>query len=275
MLPPGGQLYAIEHMSSDVLGSRQGVAQKGETMAKSAQIRFWGAVLMAISSLFFSRGLPYAATADNSAEPGGFCSVGQTWPGYDPAWIEPGTISGNGQTFCVLIEPGEGCACSLGYQVSTVDFFLGLPDDSPTPLTISVSMGLKDVIPDPAGIMPWVPGETLCETPVRAFTFFIPKSYVGFGIALDCNCAAIEGPAFLFFTVHSELDPPGGLYTTGGGAPTANQSLAVIGGQWVDLTVAGILTRGDLVVSGSARCCEFPIATTDESWGSLKARYRN
>ena len=47
-------------------------------------------------------------------------------------------------------------------------------------------MGLKDAIPDPAGIMPWVPGETFCETPVRAFTIFIPKPYVGFGILPCC-----------------------------------------------------------------------------------------
>ena len=244
-------------------------------MVKISRVRLSGVAFLALLCALLLYGSVPAVADNGVVTSGGFCWVGQTWPGYDPAWMEPGTITGNGQTFCTLIEPGQGCACSLGYQLTTIDFFLGLADEAPTPLTISVSMGLKDAIPDPAEIMPWVPGETFCETPVRAFTFFIPKPFVGFGIALDCDCAAIESPAFLFFTIHSELDPPGGLYTTGSGKPTPNQSFAVLGGQWVDLTVAGILTRGDLVVSGSARCCELPISTSRESWGSLKARFRD
>ena len=40
-----------------------------------------------------------------------FCPVGQVWPGYDPEYIEPGTIPGGGQTFFVLVEPSESCDC--------------------------------------------------------------------------------------------------------------------------------------------------------------------
>ena len=48
----------------------------------------------------------------------------------------------------------------------------------------------------------------------------------------------------------------------------------VVDDEPVDMVAEGILTRGDLVVSGSARCCETPIANTAESWGSIKATYR-
>ena len=142
------------------------------------------------------------------------------------------------------------------------------------PLTVTVSLGWQEAVADPSGQLAWLPGDVLCETPVRAFTFDIPKPYVGFGIALDCECAAIERPAFLFFTIHSTLDPPGGLYTTGSGNPALNRNLTLVDGIWVDLAAAGILTRGNLVVSGFAQCCELPVAPLTKSWGDLKARYR-
>jgi hypothetical protein len=200
--------------------------------------------------------------------PGGFCLVGQQWPGYDADWIEPETITGNGQTFFALFSPNENCSFATGFKVSTADFYMTFPDDSPLPITITVSMGLKEAIPDQGSPIPWLPGDTICETPVRAFTMYIHKDYVGFGIALECDCLSFEGPYFLFFTIHSKMDPPGGLYTTGEGVPELGRFLTLVDNQLVDMVEVGILTRGDLVVSGSARGCYMPV---DVSWGSLPA----
>ncbi len=203
----------------------------------------------------------------------GFCPVGQTWPGWDPDWVEPGTITG-GQTFCALVDPGESCSCSDGFRLTTTDVFMGLAEDAPVPLTITVSMGLKQAIADPDGPIPWRPGETICVTPIRDFTSYIKKDFVGFGIGLDCECRAMEGPYFLYVTVHSELDPPAGFYTTGDGPPDTGRFLTLVDDEWVDLVATGVLTRGGLVLSGSARCCEGPVATTPLSWGEIKALYR-
>jgi len=137
------------------------------------------------------------------------------------------------------------------------------PDDSPLPITITVSMGLKEAISDQGGPIPWLPGATVCETPVRDFTIYMPKKFVGFGIALECDCVSMESPYFLFFTIHSAMDPPGGFYTAGGGAPDLGRFLTFVDDQWIDLVAEGILTRGDLVVSGSARCCETPVAVDE------------
>lgn len=203
-----------------------------------------------------------------------YCSVGQVWPGYDLTWGEPGTIDGGGQTLSALVDPGDGCACSPGFELGTVTIYLTVPEGAPLPLTVTVSMELSEAVPGPAGFGSWVPGATLCETPVRDFTSEIPKPFVGFGIGLDCDCATMGPPYFLSFTVHSVMDPPLGFYTAGGGAPAEGRFLTRVDSQWVDLVAAGILTRGALVVEGSARCCEVPIAASARSWGSLKALYR-
>ena len=93
--------------------------------------------------------------------PGGFCPVGQTWPGYDPEMIEPGTITGGGETFYTLFDPQDGCDCPLGFEITTIDFFMAYPDDSPVPITITVSMGLKEAVPDPSGQLPWALSRSL------------------------------------------------------------------------------------------------------------------
>ena len=208
------------------------------------------------------------------AVPDGFCPVGQTWPGYDPEWIEPGTITGGGETFYTLFDPQDGCDCPLGFDVTTIDFFMAYPDDSPVPITITVSMGLRQAVSAPDGPIPWLPGALVCETPVRDFTMYIPKLYVGFGIALECECVLMDAPYFLFFTIHSVMDPLGSFYTTGGGKPELGRNLAHVDGQWVDLVAEGILTRGNLVISGSAHCCEPPVAVEVGSWSGIRALFR-
>jgi len=218
-----------------------------------------------------SGGLAFPGDDPELRGPGDYCPVGQVWPGYDPDWIEPDTITGGGETFYALFDPSEGCDCPLGFDVTTTDFFMTFPDDSPLPITITVSMGLKEAISDQGGPIPWLPGATVCETPVRDFTIYIPKPFVGFGIALECDCISMESPFFLFFTIHSAMDPPGGFYTAGGGSPELGRFLTFVDDQWVDLVAEGILTRGNLVVSGSARCCEHPVAVDepDESLPSV------
>ena len=62
-------------------------------------------------------------------------------------------------------------------------------------------MGLKEAIADPGGPIPLLPGATICETPMRDFTTYIPKDYIGFGIALECDCVTMDDPYFLFFTI--------------------------------------------------------------------------
>lgn len=203
-----------------------------------------------------------------------FCPVGQVWPGYDPAWVEPGVITGQGQTFYALIEPGDGCDCPVGFRVSTIDFFMTLPEETQYPVTLSVSMGLREVVPDPEGVFDWLPGPVGCETPIRDFHIPFHKSHVGFGIALECDCFEVGAPAFLYFTIHSQVNPAGGLYTTGNGAPDPGRFLTVVENQWVDMVTQGILTRGELVVSGFASCCEPPVDQAATDWGSLKALYR-
>ncbi len=218
-------------------------------------------------------GLPFISMAISGDENilsgrGGFCLVGQQWPGYNADWIEPETITGNGQTFLALFSPNENCSFATGFNVSTADFFMTFPDDSPLPIAITMSMGLKEAIPEQGSPIPWLPGNTICETPVRTDTIYIHKDYVGYGIALECDCLAVVGPYFLFFTIHSQMDPPGGLYTSGEGVPELGRFLTLVDNQLVDMVAEGILTRGDLVVSGFARGCDTPV---DVAWRSLPA----
>jgi len=155
-----------------------------------------------------------------------------------------------------------------------MDVFMILADDTPLPTTITVSMGLAEAVADAGGPLPWLPGDSICETPVRDFTIQIPKQYVGFGIALECECVAVNAPTFLYFTVHSTLDPPGGFYTAGGGTPAPGRFLTRVDGEWLDLVAAGILTRGDLVLSGFAECCEGPVGIDGQRWGSIRSLFR-
>jgi len=62
--------------------------------------------------------------------PTDFCPMGQVWPGFDPDWIEPGTITGGGQTFYALVDPDENCTCPVGFREPAVDFFMTLPEES-------------------------------------------------------------------------------------------------------------------------------------------------
>jgi hypothetical protein len=237
-------------------------------------ILFLVIVLSVQGNGLLSGGAGHAAEVPIGQDKDRFCPVGQGWPGYDPEFIEPGTISGGGQTFFVLFDPSENCDCPVGFELSTIDMLMFVPDDSPFPIDIVVSMGLHEAVPDDSGQFTWLPGETVCETPERQFTVPWPKQYVGFGSAAECDCMEVGRPAFLSFTIHSELDPPGGFYTTGGGAPDTGRALAMIDNAWVDLVEAGILTRGDLVLSGFAQCCEPPVPTSTERWGTIKALYR-
>jgi len=226
--------------------------------------------VLILSLVVVSFGIPSGATA----APRGYCPVGQVWPGYDPGWIEPGTIAGGGETFLALFDPTESCSCPIGFDLTTIDFFMTYPDDSPVPITITVSMGLVEAVAAGDGSRSWSPGATICETPVRDFTMYIPKDYVGFGIALECDCVTMDQPYFLSFTIHSEMDPVGGLYTDGTGTPALGHFMTMVDGQWIDMVAEGILTRGGLVVSGSAQCCETPVAADETSWSTIKAFFR-
>jgi len=70
------------------------------------------------------------------------------------------------------------------------------------------------------------------------------------------------------------MDPLGSFYTTGGGKPEPGRNLAYVDDQWIDLVAEGILTRGNLVISGSARCCEPPVAVEVGSWSGIRALFR-
>jgi len=227
--------------------------------------RFWMGLAIALAIMLSGAAL---------AGPDGFCTVGQDWPGWDPEWIEPGTITGGGQTFFALVDPGDGCSCPIGFRLTTAQVYLAIDPEMPIPATITVSMGLSEAVSESDGSPNWLPGATICETPVRDFTMFIPKDYVGFGIALGCDCLTMDAPYFLFYTIHSVMGPPGGFYTTGSGAPEPGHFLTFDDSGWVDLAAAGILTRGDLVLSGAAQCCETPVAADARNWGDIKAMFR-
>ena len=227
----------------------------------------WQGVLRPLAIM--SAGMLSASPADAAPEigatgPGGYCLIGQEWPGFNPDWIEPARITGGGQSFFALVEPSEGCACPEGFQLATTDFFMTIAESTPLPITISVSMGLAAAFADPGGPIAWLPGATVCASPVREFTLYIPKDVVGFGVALDCDCVTMASPYFLYFTIHSAMDPPSGLYTAGGGAPALGHFLTFADGRWVDLVDEGLLTRGDLMLSCFASCCELPIAVAPE-----------
>ena len=127
-----------------------------------------------------------------------FCPVSQVWPGFDPSWIEPGTITGGGQTFYALVDPDENCTCSLGFRISTVDFFMTLPEESTYPTNILMSVGVREAVPDPSGVFSWLPGIAGCETPIRQTTVPFPKEILGFGFGLDCDCFEMEVPLSFF-----------------------------------------------------------------------------
>lgn len=231
----------------------------------------WLVLTAIIGGSFLPHGLAFSEIPQGL---GGYCPVGLVWPGYDPDWNQPDTITGGGQTFYTLIDPGDGCECSAGFKLSTIDFYMTIPDDTSFPTTVSVSMGLAEANPDQGGTLPWLPGATLCESPVRSFGIPYPKDFLGFGVGFECDCYEMGPPVFLFFTIHSQMEPPGGFYTAGGGAPDIDRFLTLVEGGWVDLVAEGILTSGNLVVSGYARCCEPPVGTSMESWDSIKALYQ-
>lgn len=244
-------------------------------MYRIPKITLLGLILLAIpGTVFAAQSLTTTYQNNELPMPTDFCPVGQGWPGFDPAWVDPGTITGGGQTFYALVDPGENCDCPVGFQMSTIDFFMTLPEEATYPTDLQVSVGLREAVPDPNGVFSWLPGGVGCESPVRQFTIPFPKQFLGFGMAVDCECFEIGSPAFLYFTIHSDLATPGGLLTAGGGAPATGRFLTQTNGQWVDLVDAGILTQGPLVVSGFAQCCEPPVPATQESWGSIKALYR-
>ncbi len=214
------------------------------------------------------------AITGNGHAAGGYCPIGQVWPGFDPEWIEAGTIGGDGESFLALVDPRDGCNCPVGFEMTTTEVYMVFSDEVSLPYTITVSMGLREAVADPGGPLPWLPGATICETPVRDFTAFIPKDFVGFGIALECDCRSMEEPYFLSFTIHSTMEPAGGFYTDGSGVPEPGRYLTSVDGQWIDLVTVGRLTRGDLVLSGSAQCCETPVAVSESSWSSVRGLYR-
>ena len=83
-----------------------------------------------------------------------------------------------------------------------------LPEEATYPTDILVSVGLREAVPDPDGVFTWLPGGDGCESPVRQFTIPFHKQFLGFGIGLDCECFEMGSPAFLYFTIHSNLELP-------------------------------------------------------------------
>ncbi len=234
----------------------------------------WGFLLLALlAGGWVSHGLANPAQDNELKNSPPFCPMGQGWVGYDPDWIDPGAITGGGQTFYALFDPDDYCDCPVGFDMTTITFYMTLPDESTYPLILLYSMGLREAIPDPSGRFTWLPGPDGCHTPIRQDTVLFPKLFLGYGSAVECDCFEMGSPAFLSFTVHTDLELPGGLLTAGGGTPGFGRYLTQVDGQWVDLVEAGILTRGPLVISGSTQCCEPPVGATSESWGTLKALY--
>jgi hypothetical protein len=231
---------------------------------------------LAILYLIFM-GIPIACWAGNDSLPTEtYCPVGQNWPGLDLDWFEPGLITGDGQTFAALADPIDGCDCPLGFTAIVADFFFSLPDSISLPFDLTYSLGLKETVADPANPCLVRPGVTICETPLREVPIVIPKDFYGFGTALECPCASMVDPIFVFLTIHSALKLPGALYTDGVAGPATCTffSRESDSGAWVDMVAAGQLIRGKVVLWATANCCETPIAADQQSWGLLKAHYR-
>ena len=77
-------------------------------MCRLSKTTLLGLVLLTIpGTVLAAQSLTTSYQNNGLQMPTDFCPVGQGWPGFDPAWVDPGTITGGGQTFYALVDPGD------------------------------------------------------------------------------------------------------------------------------------------------------------------------
>lgn len=151
------------------------------------------------------------------------------------------------------------------YEVGVVMFF-------PDTCTITLHADLEQAdMSDPACPKP---GAEVCTGASVTYSISPPPggAWGTIWLPLDCVCADFDD-TYLFGVFIDAVSCPGTAIVLSSGPALACKNYYNPGSGWADMTVLDPALPGNLMIFGSAVCCDDPVPGDASSWGALKERF--
>ena len=207
------------------------------------------------------------AVVENLATSRGDCVVGNMNP---TAYAITDWVWGL-EGYKYLFDPSQGCGatCVNGLTVTDVHMLLNFgPEDVPSTFSAYVDVE-ESVWDDLLGC--WFPGPEICVSDVVEFTVTEAGLY-DFTIPVVCDCMEFGYQYLLSFHITTEFPEAGRPDIITDEFPVGCTSWNDYGFGWQDMQ--GFDLPGEIIMWADANCCENPVATETETWGSIKSLYR-
>jgi hypothetical protein len=199
--------------------------------------------------------------------PNAACRVGNLNPPY---WAI-GNFLLQSDAYKLVFDPTTCTACPLGLRVTGVHILLQVSE----PTTLFMIADVEEAI-YPG--QPWcaVPGPEWCVSP--RYTVDLPFAGLwDVGLPIFCDCLPPIGKYLL--SIHfAGYDSASGSVPdliTDAGYPFYCTNWNNFGLGWNDLVVNYYPWRGNLNIYADVECCSPPVPVEENSWGKVKALYKN
>ena len=229
---------------------------------------------VAVASTAFAQRIPGTAVKmdDPATVLGGSGVRGDcTYGNLNPVWWNiPGWVWGDeGYKFLVYPPEYTSCPCQLGFFLESVTMHMNFVG----PVSMVAYCDLEDAEWDEL-TQCWVPGIVDCVSGL--YQFDIPDAgHYSIPIPMEpenCDCAFLDYYYFISFhieTIFLTADRPG-LITDNFPVPCLGYNN--YGSGWLDC-VADLGLPGNPLLYAEVNCCDFPIATENDTWGGVKNLY--
>ena len=182
-----------------------------------------------------------------------------------PAWALSNYLI-QSEIYKLVIDPSTCTACPLGLRVTAVHILLQVSG----PTTLFMTPDVEEAIFP----QPWcaAPGPEWCLG--SKYTVNLPFAGLwDIGLPIECDCLPPVGPYLLgiHFGGFDSASVPD-LITDA--APYLCHNWNNYGLGWVDL-VARFPWPGNLNIYADVECCSPPVPVEENSWGKVKALYKN
>jgi hypothetical protein len=196
------------------------------------------------------------------------CQVGNLNP---MAWLIGDWISGN-EGYKYHFFPRPQCPCPVGFHLEMVYIKLNFgPEDVPSVFDVYVDLE-EAVWNDLAGC--WYPGPEVCTSEVHTVQIDTAGVWdIGIPIGDQCPCASKHYQYLLSFHIVTQFPPTQRPDATSDEFPVGCTSWNDLGFGWMDV-VQEFGWPGEILIWGDVECCELPVQSETDSWGTVKSLYR-
>jgi hypothetical protein len=171
-----------------------------------------------------------------------------------------------------LFYPLDTCGCPLGFHLEAVHLMMQFGAED-VPASFDVYVDLEDAVwDDLTGC--YYPGAETCTSLIYTVDITTEGVYdISIPIFSQCACAHLDYWYFLsfhFLTNFAGTALPGLIADD---FPVGCFSWNDYGFGWQDL-VNDFGWPGEIIMWGDALCCELPVSSEDNTWGTVKNLYR-